>query len=470
MTTFPLSQTVRLFAVALMTAYLGASTASATVTIEVCFSDGNLQNGSVGILVADVNGDGFLSMSDASVIGNSLSVGEAIGSSDDRIIAVFQAEDGSHWNGGVGILATLAALDYDDFGIAPETPLILYTFPDITSLNANLAPGDVVNSYRNPEVGGSGGNMGFECPDDSGVYTLAALSPALGGDLGANGDEEVSQEAAGGIGGGGGGPGDHSNDRSNPSMITEGVSQGADLAPDDIDYFSVHVDGLSQVIAYSTGGVDTIGYLYAPDGSEVNSPDADDDAGAGNNFRSSSIISEAGDVVLGVLGKAPAATGAYEVFLEVVPLSSYRTDLTIGTSAGGQRGNGIYNTSGAGQRVNKKLKKVKRFRLYFEGQNDGGLTDSISVRGTRGNKKFKISYYQTSGGFANVTGAVSTGRYLKDMGPLERYSFRVDTKGKRKVKKKRKGKLNLVLSASSAEGGVDVGRSRIKVKMKKKRH
>ncbi|MCG8600405.1 MAG: hypothetical protein MI807_09720, partial [Verrucomicrobiales bacterium] len=384
-------------------------------------------------------------------------------------IAAFQAEDGSHWNGEAGILATLSGLDYAEFGLVSGTPLILYTFPDVTSLGASLAPGDVVHSYRNPLEGSSGGNIAFSCPDDPGVYTLAALIPALGGDVGVSGDEDVSQESAGGVGSGGGGPGDDSNDRSNPTMVTGGVSQAADLAPDDIDYFGVYVDGLSQVIAYSTGGVDTIGYLYAPDGSEVNSPDADDDAGAGNNFRSSSIISQAGNVVLGVLGKAPAGTGAYEVFLEVVPLSNYRPDLTIGKSPGGQRGNGIYNTSGAGQRINKKLKKVKKFRLYFEGQNDGGLTDSISVRGTRGNKKFKISYYQTSGGFANVTGAVSTGRYLKDMGPLERYSFRVDTKGKRKVKKKRKGKLNLVLSASSTEGGVDIGRSRIKVKMKKKR-
>ncbi|MCG8598515.1 MAG: hypothetical protein MI807_00035, partial [Verrucomicrobiales bacterium] len=62
MTAFPFSQTVRSFAVALIAACFGASTVLATVTIEVCFSDGNLQSGSVGILVADVNGDGFLSI------------------------------------------------------------------------------------------------------------------------------------------------------------------------------------------------------------------------------------------------------------------------------------------------------------------------------------------------------------------------------------------------------------------------
>ena len=158
--------------------FLAASPALATVTIEVCFSDGNLQNGSVGILVADVNNDGFLALTDGSVIGSLLNEGETIGTSDDVIVAVFQADDGAHWSGEAGILATVAALDYADLGLAENTPLILYTFPDITSIEASIAPGDVVNSYRNTAAGWqwrryrlclSGGSRGlhFGCIDGS---------------------------------------------------------------------------------------------------------------------------------------------------------------------------------------------------------------------------------------------------------------------------------------------------------------
>ena len=453
--------------------FLAVSPALATVTIEVCFSDGNLQNGSVGILVADVNNDGFLALTDGSVIGIVLSEGETIGTSDDMIVSVFQADDGAHWSGEAGILATIAAHDYADLGLAENTPLILYTFPDLTSLGASLAPGDVVNAYRNSAAGGSGGDIGFACPTDPGVYTLAALTAAFGGDfdpMNPSGTETVDEVSAGLPGGGeGNGPGDDSDSRSDPTMLTAGMEKGGGLTAGDLDYFGVTVSGLSQVIAYTTGSLDTVGYLYGPNGGAANAPSADGDAGEELNFRSSSIITEAGNVVLGVRGNNDTQNGGYSVFLEVIPLADYRTDLTIGRSPTGQIGDGVYSTAGAGQRLTTKLKKVKKTRFFFEAQNDGGLADTIRMRGTRGNTKFRVAYFQTTGGFANVTAAVGAGTYSQNFAPLERFAFRVDSKGKSKVRKRGQGTLNLALSATSDDGGMDRSRRMVKVKVKKRR-
>ena len=252
------------------------------------------------------------------------------------------------------------------------------------------------------------------------------------------------------------------------TMLTSGTGRAGDLTSGDLDYFGVAVDGLSQVIAYTTGSLDTVGYLYAPNGSAANSPSADDDAGEELNFRSSSIITEAGNVVLGVRGKNDTQNGSYTVFLEVIPLANHRTDLTIGKSPVRQIGNGVYNTTGAGQSVTTKLKKVKKTRFFFEGQNDGGLADTIRMRGTRGNKKFRVAYFQTTGGFTNVTAAVGAGTLSQSFGPLERFAFRVDTKGKSRVRKRGRGTLRLAISATSDDGGMDLGRGKVKVKVKKR--
>lgn len=444
----------------------------ATVTIEVCYSDPNLANGSIAVLVADVNEDGFLSPSDASAVGTLLSSGQAIGGSDDLILHVFQAENGAHWSGAAGILETIEALDYTSLGIAPGTDLILYTFPGITQLGASLALGDEVNVYRNTQAGGSGGDMPFEAPADSGVYTLAALPPTLGGTFDSQnpGGSEVFETEAAGLPGGSGGVGDdHGNSRSNPTLLTSGQGATGGLTPGDLDYFSVMVSGLSRITAYSAGSTDTIGYLYAPDGSAANAPAEDDDAGEGNNFRSVGIVAEAGVVTLAVRGKDDNQTGDYEVFLEVESVLPYRTDLTIGTSASTPLGDGIYSAVGAGQSVRTKLKKAKASFTYFKGQNDGGFNDSILFSGTSGNKNFKVTYVQLTDPGGNVTAALTAGRYMSDLSTGEEALFRVQTKPTSRVKKKGRGAMNLSIRASSDEGGMDLGRSKVIVKVKKKK-
>jgi hypothetical protein len=448
-----------------------AGTLLATVTIEVCYSDPNLANGSIAVLVADVNEDGFLSPSDTSAVGTLLSSGETIGGSDDLILHVFQAENGAHWNGAAGILETIEALDYASLGIAPGKSLILYSFPNITQIGASLALGDQVNVFRNTQAGGSGGDIPFVAPADSGVYTLAALPPDLGGDFdpqNSGGSWTFETEAAG-LPGGGGGPDDHGSSRSSATLLTTGVGAPGALTQGDLDYFSVEVNGLSQVTAYTTGTTDTVGHLYAPDGGALNSPSEDDDAGELLNFRSSGIVHSAGIVTLGVRGKNDAQAGDYEVFLEVNPLAEYQTDLTIGQSVSRQIGDGVYTTSGAGQTVAQKLKKVKLGRFYFEGQNDGGLLDDLTFTGTKGNRKFRVSYFKTSDGIENVTASMAAAGYLQNIDPLEGVGFRVDTKGSRLVKKKGRGSLNLSIRAISEEGGLDHGKAKVLVKAKKEK-
>lgn len=446
--------------------------AEATVTLEVCYEDGMLQNRSVVVLVADGGDEVFLSPSDASAVGTVLSEGQTFGASDDHILAVFQAEGGDHWQGSAGVLATVAALDYATLGIEEGTPLVIYAFPNIMQPGASIALGDEVIEYRNTEVGGSGGDIPFTAPPNSGVYTLAAITPALGGTFDPTdpSNSEEFESFSAGLPGNGSDPDGTGNSRDTAIDLTStsGAVVGS-LSQGDLDYYSVQVNGLSQVTAYTTGITDTLGFLYAPDGSALNTPVEDDDAGEFLNFRSSGIVHSAGEVTVGVLGKESITAGDYEVFLEVQPLSGYRSDLTIGRGATNQIGDDIYTTSGAGQAVSQKLKKVKLGRFYFEGQNDGGLLDDLTFTGTKGNRKFRVSYYKTSDGIENVTASMAAAGYLQNIDPLQAVGFRVDTKGSRLVKKKGRGTLNLSIRANSEEGGLDLGKAEVVVKARKKK-
>lgn len=444
---------------------------SATVTLEICYSDGALAEGSVGVLVADVESNGFTPLSDASVPGTLLAEGETIGSGDDRILAIFQADSGDHWQGGVGIFATLPALDLAALDIAPGTPLILYTFPDIRQLGARLALGDVGNAYRNDNPGASGGTSGFVAPAEASVHTLSALTSALGGDFDPQNPDsgETFGEEVAGLPGNGGGDDDHGRSRSTATELTSGVGRTGALTPGDLDYFSLAIDGLVQVDAHTTGPTDTIGYLYAPDGSSANDPAADDDAGGGGNFRSSTILSGTGLVTLAVRGKGDAQTGDYEVFLAATPLLESRPDITVGKTPSQQIGNGRYNGNAAGQTLNLREKRFRTSRFFLKGQNDGGLADTLRMRGARSNRNFRVGYLRLSDGRANVTGLLATGRYAAVVEPLSEQLFQSTIRPLAKVRSTGRGLMRSTLVASSAAGGADVGRNVLRVQVRKRR-
>lgn len=418
--------------------------AHATVTLEIYFEDGSLADGAVAILVADVNADGFLSPSDPSVSGTVLSEGEFVGGSDDVIVAVLQADDGPHWDGSAGIVATLERVPFADMGIAEGTPLILYLFPDITQPGEVVILGDEVVSYRNDNAGGSGGDIGFETPPDSGYYTISALTTAQGGNYDpqnpAPGEtyETVNTGVPGSDGSGG--------NRANATSLTSGQPTSGSLTPGDLDFYRIPVNGLSRIIARTSGGTDTVGSLFGPGGSLLNDPVADD----GNpDFLIDLIVDEVGILDLAVRGKDDNQTGAYDLVVEVIPLGANRPDLTIGKSPSDQRGDGTYNGSGAGQKFVQVSKSGRKVKFIFKVQNDAGMADIISVRGTPKDKKFKVVYLKVSNGIANVTAAMKQAGFPATLEPLQEETFMLSVKPSRRAGRAKKKFLIDATSVSS---------------------
>jgi len=115
---------------------------------------------------------------------------------------------------------------------------------------------------------------------------------------------------------------------------------------------------------------------------------------------------------------------------------TFQPDGSIQGKRGRVRGDNIYNLSGAGQGLRLKGTTRTRFQYFVFGQNDGNVTDSIGVSGSRKNRFFKVAYALRSGvGFANVTGAVSSGTLsLPSLAPSQRAQLRATIKATRKAR------------------------------------
>lgn len=155
--------------------------ARATVTIEFSFGELAVANGTVGILVADVDQDGFTSLLDGA--GTVLAVGSTISGSDDKIIATIQADDGAHWDGARGFSDTLSAIDYAALGISENTPLQFCWFPGHQLPGETLVRGDSWSCFQTSDIGTSGGTIGFLAPAERGSYRISHLSAAFDGDF-----------------------------------------------------------------------------------------------------------------------------------------------------------------------------------------------------------------------------------------------------------------------------------------------
>ncbi|MDE0003504.1 MAG: hypothetical protein OXQ29_12500, partial [Rhodospirillaceae bacterium] len=100
---------------------------------------------------------------------------------------------------------------------------------------------------------------------------------------------------------------DHGDDRATATGVeaesdTEGV-----LESGDVDYFRIAVDASGTLEAYTSGGIDTRGWLEDTDGAVL---DTNDDGGAGTNFRISEDVS-AGRYFVRVEGYSSRVTGGY---------------------------------------------------------------------------------------------------------------------------------------------------------------
>lgn len=141
-----------------------------------------VNNGSIGVLVADTSGSGFAQ--GASLIGSTLTAGGSLGG--NRILGVVGASDIST----VGDFGFSSSILVNDFtGIttgsstgAGGTPLMFYWFPGISSAGATLAGGESYGFFRSDTIdAGSGSEISFNMPADGGAYALAAYDTTLGG-------------------------------------------------------------------------------------------------------------------------------------------------------------------------------------------------------------------------------------------------------------------------------------------------
>ena len=144
---------------------------------------------------------------------------------------------------------------------------------------------------------------------------------------------------------------------------------------------------------------------------------------------------------------------------EAIELTDYQPDNLIGEKRGRQKGNNLYNTTGAGQKVKVKLQGRKKFKTFMTVQNDGIFPDSFIMRSNKPNKRtLKLKVRQLGGG--NVTAALRRGLPLLNLAPGQSVAFKADYKRKSKDRKAR-GKLRFT-STSSFFGKSDTVQAKIK--------
>lgn len=100
--------------------------------------------------------------------------------------------------------------------------------------------------------------------------------------------------------------------------------------------------------------------------------------------------------------------------------------------------------------VSKSLKKLS---FFLTPQNDGVFADDLKLLGSKGNCDFKVTYFETTSGKRNITGAVTSGNLNATgvlRGGLRTYLVEVkpgsSTKGKKKTR-------SFSITGTSLQGG-----------------
>lgn len=106
---------------------------------------------------------------------------------------------------------------------------------------------------------------------------------------------------------------------------------------------------------------------------------------------------------------------ATEVFATFTAIT-HRPDALIGMGAKAPLGDGVYNTTAAGQEKSKKTKRGKTAVFTVTLQNDGSVADIIGLKQKATKTKgFQVAYLI---GAKNVTKKVVQGKYTKTLDPL----------------------------------------------------
>lgn len=129
----------------------------------------------------------------------------------------------------------------------------------------------------------------------------------------------------------------------------------------------------------------------------------------------------------------------------IVVTIAQQPDNWIGLKRGSQQGDNTYNGSGLRQQVNIRLKSGHRVSVYATVQNDGKGSDIVSVKATRSNRDFLISYFEMSPTRRNVTSAISgRGHETKDLASSASVEFIVQI-----TSKKRPARKSILITSTS---------------------
>jgi hypothetical protein len=353
------------------------SPAMATVSIEFQFGAINVPTGSLGVLVADVNGDGF--HSPAVSPGTTLTAKQKIGA-DDVIVSVFSNANLSEWGNRRGFADQFAMLDYDFLEVADGQTLILYVFPDRVAGNL-LRPGEPHLEYRGEDLGdfSSHSNMEFALPADGGAYRLAVLATEVGGD---------ADLAAMDIG-------------KFPVNGSRG-SLGRNLAAtaEHTYYFDFAGAGAFSLLGEAPIGL--VASLYDPAGNRVSESD-----GTGNFIFNENLL--AGIYTL-VLSNGPGTSALeYDLDFSSAGLRSVRPDVAVGLSMASLSGVGVYGTP-SGQTIILTSTKARSVTGVTSVTNTGAIPDSLSLSGMAGSSLFAVTYLGPAGNMTAglITGAANT--------------------------------------------------------------
>ncbi|MEM9018302.1 MAG: hypothetical protein AAGC68_14910, partial [Verrucomicrobiota bacterium] len=122
--------------------------------------------------------------------------------------------------------------------------------------------------------------------------------------------------------------------------------------------------------------------------------------------------------------------------LSITPIANpsfARPDIRIGkkSSASSHKGNGRYNTSGAGQKLKVLTTGGKRAQYFVSVESDSDVPDPVMLRAKKAKKEFQNKYFVREGGrWANRTASIRKSGYVVPDSAYRAVEVRVRTKGK----------------------------------------
>ncbi len=389
--------------------------ASATVSIEFQLGGIEVPAGSIGVLVADADGDGnFTSPLSPEAEGDLLSFGEMIGG--DVIIAVFSPSGLAEWGTQTGFATQLAVLDYADLGLGEGDDLMLHVFPQRIAGQA-IRAGEPHLSYRTDEIGQltSNSTMGFSLPADGGAHLLAVIGSGQGGsaDLASLDLRNLPYSQGNG-----------SFDRTLGSPAARHTY-----------FFELGASGFLSVDGI--GGPGLVVELFGPGGQSVYT-------GGGAEFALYDTF-PAGRYLL-VLSREAGASGelGYELDFANSDVRFVVPDVAVGAGLTLLTGGNVLNGA-PGQIASLTSVKANPVSGFATIANRGELPDTLAVRGSAGNALCAISYFN---GAANVTAGLLAGtfRTAELVQGDEPVALRVQFAPNKKKLTKKKGRKSTILT------------------------